>query len=85
MPEYTIALSSVTTAARAKELLRQSGIDARITRLLPGMTEKGCAWGVSFFAAMEREQIEMLLRRGRVRYSEVFSTQMKRHGGERGR
>ena len=43
------------------------------------------AWGVSFFAAMEREQIELLLRRGRVRYSEVFSTQMKRHGGERGR
>ena len=83
MTEYTIALSSVTTATRTKELLEERGIRARITRQLPAASDNGCTWGVSFFTAMEQGELEAILRRGRIRYKELFSAQMKRHGGGR--
>ncbi|MDY2609312.1 MAG: putative Se/S carrier-like protein [Eubacteriales bacterium] len=81
MTEYTIALSSVTAASHARDALQNIGVRARITRLLPNMTEKGCAYGVSFTSEREAGQIAALLRREKIRYSEISQMQMKRHNG----
>ena len=56
-----ITLSSLTHAIKAKKLLSEYGIDARVVKPDTQRAEKGCGYGVSVDATV-RESAEKLLR-----------------------
>ena len=45
--ETVIALRSLTHAIKAKKLLREYGIDARVVKPNSERAEKGCGYGIS--------------------------------------
>lgn len=45
--EKIITLRSLTHAIKAKKLLREHGIDARVVRPNTSKTDKGCGYGVA--------------------------------------
>ena len=48
MKPCTAAIGSLTIAMKALSALEQAGIFARIVKLDPSMTRKGCAYGIEY-------------------------------------
>ena len=48
MNSCTAAIGSLTIAMKALAALEKAGITARIVKLNPSMTRKGCAYGIEY-------------------------------------
>lgn len=57
--EKIITLKSLTHAIKAKKLLREYGIDARVVRPNTSKTDKGCGYGIALeqYAAKKAEAL----------------------------
>lgn len=75
----TVTLPSVTQANKAKTAFDKSGISSSIVRLDPAKTAHGCAFGIR--VDTDRETVQAVLHRGRVRYGEFLDTDVKYHKG----
>lgn len=59
-----IVLRSLTHAIKAKKLLREYGIDARVVKPDNSRTEKGCGYGISLDRAVTERAITALNENG---------------------
>ena len=49
MKSCTAALGSLTLAIKANSVLASAGINAKIVKLTPSMTRRGCAYDIEYF------------------------------------
>ncbi len=65
------SMKSMTAALKGKAALEASLIDCEIVSLDPALTEKGCAYGVSFPSA-RRFEAERILKAKKIPYGKIL-------------
>ncbi len=70
MESYTLALSSATMALKAQNVLSKYSIRSTVVRVDPGMTRRGCSFGIRF-DAYNADNARLLLTRNSIKYSEL--------------
>ena len=65
------AKKTVTHAVRAKRVLAASGIRCEVVSLDPGVTKRGCAYGVSFPCEMT-DRVRTVLGKYDLDYGEII-------------
>lgn len=67
-----VSLKSMTYAIKAKKVLAKNNINSDIIKLDPGMTQKGCSYGVKF-DCINLYVTERVLKENNVNYSQLFT------------
>ncbi len=66
-----VSLKSVTIATKAKKALEKSNIYSEIIKLEPGMTKKGCSYGIRF-DCLYLNHIKDVFLKNKIKYSEIL-------------
>ena len=71
MEKRIITLNSQTTAIRAQRLISKNGIAAKVIKLSPSQTKKGCGHGVEISGKDVKTATSILYYSG-IRYSDII-------------
>ena len=71
------AVGSSTLAIRAKKALANQAILASVVKLDPGMTKRGCSYGVEF-SCSQMENARMIFGKERIKIREYIGDSEKR-------
>lgn len=66
--ESLFGIGNVTQAMKARSVLREHRIPSELTRLLPGQSKQGCAYGISV-AGTDRDAVQRILHEEAIRYN----------------
>lgn len=71
MTSYTIAISTMTLAFKAQQVLGQYSIPSSIIKIDPSQTKKGCSYGVkmNYYHA---DNAKRLLTQNSIKFSELL-------------
>ena len=72
MKRIRIAIGSVTYAEKGKSALASHGIPARVVRLDPGETTKGCAFALELVGTATVSELRSILSASHVRFTEIL-------------